>query len=40
MGPDSDILFETEDKIKELFPDDDVDAMMRRFVAQSERVDT
>ena len=40
LGPDSDILFETEDRIKELFPDDDVDAMMRRFVAQSERVDT
>lgn len=38
LGPDNDILFETEDRIKELFPDDDVDAMMRRFVAQAERV--
>jgi hypothetical protein len=40
MGPDSDILFETEDRIKELFPEDDVDAMMRRFVAQAEQVST
>jgi hypothetical protein len=39
-GPDGDILFESEDKIKELFPDDDVDTLMRRFVAQAERVST
>ena len=39
-GPDGDILFESEDKIKELFPDDDVDTLMRRFVAHAERVST
>jgi hypothetical protein len=32
------VLFETEDRIKELYPDDDVDAMMRRFVGQAEKV--
>ena len=38
LGPDNDVLFETEDRIKELYPDDDVDAMMRRFVGQAEKV--
>ena len=38
LGPDNDVLFETEDCIKELYPDDDVDVMMRRFVGQAEKV--
>ena len=38
LGPDGDVLFETENRIKELYPDDDVDAMMRRFVGQAEKV--
>jgi hypothetical protein len=40
FGPDADILFATEERIKQLFPDDDVDAMMNRFIGQATQVRT
>jgi len=40
FGPDADILFATEERVKQLFPDDDVDAMMNRFIGQATQVRT